>query len=87
MHFALVKQPPHSAVARRPNPEKISIKLQDIPSIRKFSALFNGIGCKFVSVGEKITRRSLHVTLAFLGSINHCMFLIIIRVASVNRTF
>ena len=60
-----------SVVARRPNPEKISMKLQDIPSNRKFSALFNRICCKFVFVEEKITRRSLHKTLEFLGGINH----------------
>ena len=76
-----------SAVAKRLNPEKMSIKLQDIPSNRKFSALFNGICCKFVSVEEKITRRSLHKTLEFLGGINHCMFFIITRVTSINRNF
>ena len=69
-----------SVVARRP-------KLQGIPSNRKFSALFNGICCKFVSVREKITRRSFHKKLEFLGGINHCTFFIITRVTTINRNF
>ena len=67
-----------SVVARRP-------KLQGIPSNRKFSALFNGICCKFVSVREKITGRSFHNAFEFLGGINHCTFFIITRVTSINR--
>ena len=70
-----------------PNPEKMSIKLQYIPSNRKFSALFNGICCQFVSGGEKITRRSLHKKLEFLDNINHCTFFFITRVTSINRNF
>ena len=36
------------------NLKVICIKLQVIPSDRKFSQLFNGITCHFVSVGEKM---------------------------------
>ena len=64
----------NSAVARRPNPEKISIKLQYIPSNRKFSALFNGLCCKFVSAGEKIKRCNFHKTLEFMGGKNSNVF-------------
>ena len=34
------------------NPEIIIINRQDIPIHRKFSALFDGICCHFVSVGQ-----------------------------------
>ena len=78
---------PCSAVAKRLNPEKIPIKLQYIPSNRKFFALFNGICCQFVSVEEKIIRHILHKTLEFLGGRNHCTFFIIVRVTSINRNF
>ena len=86
-HSPVFSPSPGSAVARRPNPEKISIKLQDIPSNRKFSALFNGICCQFVSVEEKMTGGSLHKTLEILGGINHYTFFIIARVTSINRNF
>ena len=36
---------------KRLNPEVIFIKRQDIPLDRKFSNLFDGIGCHSVSVG------------------------------------
>ena len=53
------------------NPEKMSKKLQDIPSNKKFSVLFNGICCKFVSVREKKYKTQFAQKLEFLGGIFH----------------
>ena len=44
----------YSTVELGLNLKVICIKLQVIPSDRKFSRLFNGITCHFVSVGEKM---------------------------------